>query len=231
MAWAEAYLHTKWHLDISSRLATIDITGKWGGVLCPVFRGELGPHLTQCCLGRRLLHYQEASWSIQSFGHKRHGSKIGGRAPFFVGMGPIKHNVAWAEVYLLTEKWGPLYLFFTGVGSPLTQCRLGRGLPQYQVASWSIQPFGHNRHWPKIGGGELCPFMRGAGSPSNICAEAYLHTKWHLDPSTHLATIHQCHGQTKQTGQRSDSIGRTVNNISEQHSIEVCKLYKLVHLF
>jgi len=25
---------------------------------------------------------------------------------------------------------------------PLTQCRLG--LPPYQVASWSIQPFGHN---------------------------------------------------------------------------------------
>jgi len=35
-----------------------------------------------------------------------------------------------------------------GAGSPLahhpTQCGLGRGLPLYQVASWSIQPFGHN---------------------------------------------------------------------------------------
>ena len=26
----------------------------------------------------------------------------------------------------------------------LTHCGLGRGLPPYQVASWSIQPFGHN---------------------------------------------------------------------------------------
>ena len=35
--------------------------------------------------------------------------------------------------------------------------------------------------------------------------EAYLHAKFHLDPSNRLATIHQRHGQI---GQRSDSIGR-----------------------
>jgi len=29
-------------------------------------------------------------------------------------------------------------------GYHLTQCRLVRGLPSYQVASWSIWPFGHN---------------------------------------------------------------------------------------
>jgi len=39
-----------------------------------------------------------------------------------------------------------------GVGPHLTQCCLGRGLPPYQVASSSIQLFGHNRHMPKIGG-------------------------------------------------------------------------------
>jgi len=40
-------------------------------------------------------------------------------------------------------------------------------------------------------------------------AEAYLHAKFHLDPSSRLATIHQRHrqtGQTDSTGQRSDSI-------------------------
>ena len=39
----------------------------------------------------------------------------------------------------------------------------------YQVASWSIQRFGHNRDGPKNGGLCLCaPFLRrGAGSPSN----------------------------------------------------------------
>jgi len=45
--------------------------------------------------------------------------------------------------------------------------RLGRGLYAYQVGSWCVQPFGHNRHWPKIGGS--APFWgRGAGSPSSI---------------------------------------------------------------
>jgi len=31
VAWAEAYLHTKWHRDASSRLATIDMGRKLGG--------------------------------------------------------------------------------------------------------------------------------------------------------------------------------------------------------
>jgi len=30
------------------------------------------------------------------------------------------------------------------LGPHLTQCRLDRGLPPYQVESSSIQPFGHN---------------------------------------------------------------------------------------
>ena len=37
VAWAEAYLHTKWHLDASSRLATIKVGRKLGGGLCPLF--------------------------------------------------------------------------------------------------------------------------------------------------------------------------------------------------
>jgi len=51
------------------------------------------------------------------------------------------------------------------LGPHLTQCCPGRGLRSYQVASSSIQPFGHNRHGPKICGG-LCPFLGGAGSSS-----------------------------------------------------------------
>jgi len=48
----------------------------------------------------------------------------------------------------------------------LPQCGLGWGLPPYQVASWSIQPFSHNRHRPKNRGS--APFLgRGAGSPSS----------------------------------------------------------------
>jgi len=47
------YLRTKWHLDPSSRLATIVMSRRVGPAV--PFRGEeLGPHLTQCRLGRDL---------------------------------------------------------------------------------------------------------------------------------------------------------------------------------
>jgi len=50
------------------------------------------------------------------------------------------------------EKLGGCGATFRGVaGSHLTQCLLGRGLPLYQLASWSIQPFGHDRQGPKSG--------------------------------------------------------------------------------
>ena len=45
----------------------------------------------------------------------------------------------------------------------LTQRRLGRGLPPYQVASYSIEPFGLNGHWPKIG--DYAPLGEGGWVP------------------------------------------------------------------
>jgi len=75
-----------------------------------------------------------------------------------------------------------------------------------------MQTFGRNRYGPKIGGGcaplgewELGPHLTQSGQ-----AETYLRAKFHLDPSNRLATIHQRHRQDRQTGQRSDSLGRTV---------------------
>jgi len=56
VARAEVYLHTKWHLDPSSRLATIH--GTKMGTAVPPFLGEMGSHLTQCRLGRGLPPYQ-----------------------------------------------------------------------------------------------------------------------------------------------------------------------------
>jgi len=47
------------------------------------------------------------------------------------------------------------------LGLCLIQCALDRGLLPYQVASSSIQPFGHNRHGPKIGWGWVCCFFSG----------------------------------------------------------------------
>ena len=45
VAWAEAYLRTKWYPDPSSRLATIDMGRKVG--CCAPFRGETG---AEACL-------------------------------------------------------------------------------------------------------------------------------------------------------------------------------------
>jgi len=80
-----------------------------GGAAVPLSRGELGPHVTQCGLGRDILPYQVASSSIQPFDHNRHGSKTGGCAPF---RGEL-------EPHLTQRRLG-----------------LGRGLPPYQVAPW-----------------------------------------------------------------------------------------------
>jgi len=56
VAWAEFYLRTKWYLNLSSRLVTTDMGLFLGGGCAPFFGGELGPHLTQCGLGRVYRH-------------------------------------------------------------------------------------------------------------------------------------------------------------------------------
>jgi len=112
--------------------------------------------------------YQVASWSMQPFGHNRHGPKIGELCPLLVELVRIKHNVARAEAYLHTKwhldpssrlattdigrKLGAVPPFWRKgeLGPHLAQCGMGQGLPPYQVAFWSIQPFGHNRHGSKI---------------------------------------------------------------------------------
>jgi len=103
---------------------------------------------------------------------------------------------------------------------------LGRGLLPYKVASASIQPLGHNRHGPKFpeNWGRCAPFKAGgAATPSKtLSPEVYLGTKWHLDPSSGLATTAMSHklggavsfflggagypSNTKSTGQRPTSI-------------------------
>jgi len=166
---------------MGDRLATIDMGRKLGAV--PLF-GELGPHVTQCGVGRGLPPYQVVSWSIQPFGHNRHGPKIGGGlCPFFRGAGspsstmwpgrglPPYQVASWfiqpyGQCVDMGRKLreGLCLLFGDGErGTYLTQCRLGRGLPSCQVASWSIQPFSHNRYGPKIG--RLCPFVEGSWVP------------------------------------------------------------------
>jgi len=66
----------------------------------------------------------------------------------------LKWATVWPQ-WIWAEKCGDAVSPFLGrgeLGPHLTQSRLGRGLPPYQVASWFIQLFGHNRRGPKIGG-------------------------------------------------------------------------------
>jgi len=125
-----------------------------------------------------------------------------GPRPTFVPSGILIHSAitaVWSQ-QTWAQNWEGALSPFWGGELGLTKCRLGQGLPPYQVASWSIQLFVHNRYGQKIWG--LCPFGGGrAGSTSNNVAraEAYLRAKFHLDPSNRLATIHQRHRQTGQT--------------------------------
>ena len=132
MAWAEAYLPTKWHLDIFSRLSTTDMGQKVGGCCAPpLFEGELGPHLTQCRLGRGLRGFTTMRYINLRFTYlltiKWH-------------LDPSSHL---ATTYM-GQRLGYAPLAEGVLGSHLTQCGQGRGLPPCQVSSSYIQPFGYN---------------------------------------------------------------------------------------
>ena len=111
------------------------------------------------------------------------------------------------------RKLGGSYPFFgeEGAGSPSNTVARGRGLPPYQVASRSIQPFGRNGYGPKIGG--LCPFGGGgAGSPSNTmwpgpmptCMPSFILIRQTVWPQYTNVSDRQTDRQDRQ---RSDSIG------------------------
>jgi len=70
------------------------------------------------------------------------------------------------------------------------------------AAIWPQQIWAENWGLCPFGGVELDPHLTQCGQ-----AEAYMHAKFHLDPSNRFATVHERH---RQTGRRTDSIGRTV---------------------
>jgi len=119
---------------------------------------ELGPHLTQCCPGRGLPLYQVASWSIQAFGHNKHGPKIGGgrgagspsntmllgSKPTFLPSCILINWAIWPQQMWAENWWGCAPLGEGDLRPHLTQCGPGQGLPACQVSSWSVQLFGHN---------------------------------------------------------------------------------------
>ena len=86
-----------------------------------------------------------------------------------------------------------------------------------------MQPFGHNRHGPKLVAGSAHFLGRGAGSPSN--------TMWPGPRPTCMPSFILIHStvwpqytnvtdrQNRQTGQRSDTIGRTVLQMVAQKRV------------
>ena len=136
-----------------------------------------------------------SSWDGRPFDHNKHGTKIGGLCaygeswilcntmwpgpmPTFVPSGILIHLAVWPQ-----QPWAENLEALPRRGLELCthqkQCRLGQGLPPYQVASWSIQPFGHKRYGPKIGGcvplgeGELGPHLSQCG-PRPTCMLSFI---------------------------------------------------------
>jgi len=196
--------------------------------------GGAGPHLTQCRLGRGLPPYQVVSSCIQPFGHNRHGRKIGGLCPppFLGGgeLGPRQHKVGYAEAYLHTKWHLNLAVWHNRRGPKLGVCPpLFRGKTGFRSNTKSAGPWPtsipsgiliHLAVWPQRTWAEnwrgLCPFEGSCMGPhSKQCGprpRPACQVRFYLDPSSRLATIHQRHRYRtdRQTGQRSDSIGRTV---------------------
>jgi len=123
---------------------------------------------------------------------------------------PILHNDAWAAVYLpakwhldpsshlatiyMARKLGALLFPFLGEGTGSPSNTMWPGPRPTSVLSGILM---HPTVWPqytgrKLGGVLMCPPPFGGGEVGpqhNVAwAEAYLRTKWHLDPTTRLAT-------------------------------------------
>jgi len=151
-------------------------THNWRGVSwVPKYGSTMWP-------GPRTTSVPSGIWSNQPFGHNRHGSKIGGLCPFGGGeLGPHLTQEAYLHAEFHLDPCSHLATIDMGrklevivpplwggeLGPQVTQCRLDRGLPARQVTSWSIQPFGHNRH-----GQSSAPFL---GQGTRLYIVIFLH--------------------------------------------------------
>ena len=109
-------------------------------------------------------------------------------------MQPFGHNT-WGD------KWGLLVPPVLGggvswqLGPHLTQCGLGRGL--YLPIKWHLDPSSRlatTDMGQKLGKGSYDPIQHNVAG-----VKAYLRAKFHHDPSNRLATIHQRFIQTDRT--------------------------------
>jgi len=113
---SEAYFRAKCHLEPSNRLITIDMGRKLRETL-PPFWGEGGGSPSNTIAWAKA--YLHIKWHLNP--SSRLATTDIGRK--LVGCAPLREGE---------------------LGTHLTQCGQGRGLPACQVSSRSIQPFGHN---------------------------------------------------------------------------------------
>jgi len=137
--------------EMGDRFAIIDIQTEKLVSTVPFSVGELGPHLTQChlteCgLGRGLLLYQVASWSIQPFGHNTPTLQTEQRSRS-VGRKELKTITrdAWKNMTRQpstsdddTWWWGSL------LHRQWHTCMLNHCLEWYK---WVLTNSDHDRHW------------------------------------------------------------------------------------
>jgi len=132
----------------SNNVAEVFFRSKWN--LHP------SSHLTTIAIGRKFR-------AMPHFGKGQLGSPCNTMSFGLRSTSPPSGILIYLAIWpqqIWAENWGG------ELGLHLAQCGLSRDLPSCQVASRSMQPSGHNRHGPKIGGS--VPFWGGgAGSPSN----------------------------------------------------------------
>jgi len=111
---------------------------KLGAAMPPFWGGELGPRLTQCCLGQGLTPYQPHH-------HNRFTALFLGPPGWASAKWYLNPSSRLATTDMGQKLWeGGLCPFLGGkLGPHLTQCGQGQGLPPCQISSWSIQPFGY----------------------------------------------------------------------------------------
>jgi len=125
-------------------LTTIEMSRKLGRGIPPPFCGMglgLGPHLTQSRVGWGLPPRQVPSWSIDPFGHNKHGPI------FWRGLGPL---------------FGERYGYISNTKSPELR---PTSIPSGVLMHPAVCP--QKKRAKNCGGGFASFFGEGAGSPSN----------------------------------------------------------------
>jgi len=137
--WDEAYLHTKWHLDASSRLATIEMGQKIGEELRPLFGEGAGSPSNTKSTGLRTTSMPSATlihpavWPQKNMGPKFGSVPFWGRReqgagspsntksselkPTSIPSGVLIHPAIWPQ-QICAENWGLCPYGGRGGGSP-----------------------------------------------------------------------------------------------------------------